>query len=72
MTGDDLARRLVDLQTRVAYQEDAIEKLDAAVADQEARLTALREALERALSRLERVPGPEPGPSAGHEVPPHY
>jgi SlyX protein len=70
--GDDLERRLVDLQTRVAYQEVTLEKLDAVVADQESRIAALRVAVERLASRVDATVTAEPSSEGEFETPPHY
>ena len=43
---------LVDLQSRMAYQEDTLEKLDAVVAEQEQRIERLSAMVERLSRRL--------------------
>lgn len=74
MTGSDVEARLVDLETRAAFQDDLHEALNAIVARQDAELRELRRqviALARRLKDLgEAMPGEQPGPA--DEVPPHY
>jgi SlyX protein len=74
MATDDVDTRLVDLETRAAFQDDLHEELNAIVARQDAELRELRrqvEALARRLKDLgEAMPGEAPG--VMDEVPPHY
>lgn len=74
MTSSDVEARLVDLETRAAFQDDLHEELNAIVARQDAELRELRRqvaALARRLKDLgEAMPGEAPGPM--DEVPPHY
>lgn len=74
MAKDDIEARLVDLETRAAFQDDLHEELNAIVARQDAELRVLRaqvEALGRRLKDLgEAMPGEAPG--VLDEVPPHY
>ncbi len=74
MARDDIEARLVDLETRAAFQDDLHEALNAIVARQDAELRVLREqvaALARRLKDLgEAMPGEAPG--VMDEVPPHY
>lgn len=71
MSERDAQARLTDLETRLAYQDDTLEKLDAVIAGQARRMARLEAALERLTRRLEglqqAVPADEPD-----ERPPHY
>jgi len=65
--------RLEDLEARIAFQDDLIERLNDVVARQDREILALTQrltALERRLADLgESVAAAAAG---GHEVPPHY
>jgi len=65
--------RLEDLEARLAFQDDLIERLNDVVARQDREILALTQrlaALERRLAELgESVAA---GAAGGHEVPPHY
>ncbi len=70
MSGADDEARLVELQSRLAYQEHTLEALDAVIAEQAARIARLETALERLARRVDAATGaPEAG---GDERPPHY
>jgi len=68
---DDLKQQLIDLQTRLAYQEDTLRQLDAVTIRQAAQI----DRSEMALGQLsQRVNGALDGEASahGHEPPPHY
>ncbi len=70
----DIEDTLIDLQTRVAYQEDTINQLNEVVTRQDSQLLLLREQLRSLAQRLEDISRqPAAGPSAiADERPPHY
>ncbi len=74
MATGDVETRLVDLETRAAFQDDLHEELNAIVARQDAELRELRLQVKALAERLkdlgEAMPGAAPG--ALDEVPPHY
>jgi SlyX protein len=76
MSGSDAgeARRLEELESRLAFQDDLIESLNQVVARQDRELAQLdrrvRE-LERRLAELAEAAASSGAPP-GHEVPPHY
>lgn len=66
--------RLEELESRLAFQDDLIESLNAVVARQDRELADLSRRLRELESRfneLAEAAGP-PGAAAGYEVPPHY
>lgn len=77
MTMIDLEQRLVELETRLAFQEQAVQELSDALAaarDGDARNALL---LHRALEELRQwrsamAAGPVAGDAAGEPPPPHY
>lgn len=65
--------RFVDLETRIAYQEESIRILSEAVADQQKQIDGLklftRELLERIKAQSDSHPG---AMDPAQEIPPHY
>ncbi len=77
MSADPLEQRLVDLETRLAFQEQALQELSDALAEarQEEGRNALR--LHRALKELRQLrsalaASPVTGDAASEPPPPHY
>lgn len=70
---DPRRERLEELEARVAFQDDLVERLNEIVARQDREILALARrvaALERRLNDLdEAATGAAAG---GHEMPPHY
>jgi SlyX protein len=62
------AERIAELETRLAFQERAIEKLQEALLEQQKRLERLS-ALCESLKKKALEP---PGEDLPHEKPPHY
>ena len=63
--------RLMELETRVAFQEDTILKLQESVAEQEQLLYRLSKEME-AIRRHLIESGPSPDDSDEEPPPPHY
>jgi SlyX protein len=68
---DDLIEQMIDLQTRLAYQEDTLRQLDAVTIRQAAQIERLEMALRQLSEQLngDRLAS---APATGHERPPHY
>jgi uncharacterized coiled-coil protein SlyX len=64
MSDDDSDRALVDLQSRLTYQERTLETLDAAVAAQARRIDRLQAAVDRLSRRIEGALGEARGRGA--------
>ena len=65
---------IIDLQTRVAYQEDTLHQLNAVVTRQDGELLLLREQLRSVVQRVEEM-SRQPSTGANtmdDERPPHY
>ena len=66
---------LIDLQTRLAFQEETINQLNEVVTDQQARIDRLRQEVQWLGARyqevLDAMEAGEPGASLS-EKPPHY
>ena len=71
MTPEELVAQVVDLQARIAYQEDTLLALDDVITEQAARIERLEARLTRALDRLQSAGESEPG-NLLDERPPHY
>lgn len=64
--------RIVELETRLAFQEDAIHHLNQTVADQQRQIDALNKLVEQLKQRLQSL-SPSPLESDQPEPPPpHY
>lgn len=68
-----MEKRFEDLETRMAFQEDLIEKLDAVVAGQQQRIGELEKMLELLVGRYREL-AEEVQSQISHkdEPPPHY
>lgn len=69
MTGE-IDTRVIDLETRVAFQEETIQQLNEALVKQQADVDRLQLALTRLTEQVERMEPPEIGQE--NEPPPHY
>ncbi|HEY0886017.1 MAG TPA: SlyX family protein [Ramlibacter sp.] len=72
MAGEDLEQRVVELETRLAFQEQALAELSDALA--ETRLEALRQSqlLRQALQDLKLARGDMLADPSSEPPPPHY
>lgn len=69
----DEAVRLEEIESRQAFQDDLVERLNDIVARQDRELVSLArrvDALERRLAELDETASA--APAGGHEIPPHY
>ncbi|PLX60645.1 SlyX family protein [Sedimenticola selenatireducens] len=66
-----MTNEIVDLQTRIAFQEDAIHQLNLTVSQLQNQLNTLQLAIKELHLRMQNLTPPEDG-SSGHEIPPHY
>jgi SlyX protein len=71
MTSGDTNHRLDELESRLAFQDDVIEKLDSVVTRQNLEILRLTASLNDLREALKEVAGSVPG-SAESEAPPHY
>ena len=70
----DMAEELIELQTRLAYQEDTIAQLNQVVTQQDAALLQMQQQLRLLAKRIDELSFNPAG--AGEEItnerPPHY
>lgn len=67
--------RFIDLETKLAYQEDAAHQLSDVVARQQQQIDALETALRALIERVNSLSTQQEGAeknSLADEVPPHY
>ncbi|MCO4811430.1 MAG: SlyX family protein [Gammaproteobacteria bacterium] len=64
--------RFIDLETRLAHQDQLMHELNNVVTEQQAKLMQLEELCRALIDRVKAVGdgGPEGDPA--HEIPPHY
>jgi len=68
---EELQEQIVDLQARIAYQDDTLSELDGVVTAQARRIEHLEARLERVAQRLDgALTAPDDAPA--QEPPPHY
>jgi SlyX protein len=68
---DETQARLTDLETRLAYQEDTLEKLDAVIAAQARSIASLQAGLDRLARRMDGLQQ-EALDDESQQRPPHY
>jgi SlyX protein len=73
-TPRSLDDRVVELESRLAFQDDLVERLNEVIARQDRELERLAQRLKVLELRLAEVAEATAaaGPAPGHEVPPHY
>jgi len=64
--------RLIELETKMAYQEDTIQQLNDVVCRQQDQIDALMEKCSLLLSRTKELSDKLPDDSSIGEKPPHY
>lgn len=64
--------RLVEVETKLAYQEDTIQQLNDVVCKQQDQIDDLLLKYELLISRVKELDVDGPGEALGAEKPPHY
>ncbi len=72
MSPQALEQRLIDLETRLTYQEEAIRSLSDTVAAQRSEIEQLDRRYRHLLARLSEQGDGLPKNTPAEEVPPHY
>ena len=65
-------QRLTEIETRVAFQDDAIQSLSDRVYAQQQEIDRLNAWCQRLVERLEAVASPNAADPASEPPPPHY
>ena len=64
--------RLVDIETKVAYQEDAIMQLNDVVCQQQKQIAQLETTCKLLIDRIKEVSAAADAGKTEIEIPPHY
>ena len=64
--------RIIDIETRLAYQEHLLAQLNDAVANQQAQVTELERLYRSLLDKMISISDALPGGQVTDERPPHY
>ena len=64
--------RFIDLESRLAYQEQLLNELNDVVTDQQARIMRLDELCKSLITKVRSMGDAMPASDPGDERPPHY
>ncbi len=64
--------RFIELETRLAFQDDTLRQLNDVITDQQTRIGELERICRHLIERLARLGDGESKGAAADEVPPHY
>lgn len=67
-----LQETIMDLQTRLAFQEDSIDSINLTISRQQSRIDLLQREVLRLKEMLEDVRGSQGDAGSATELPPHY
>jgi len=70
----DIQSRMDELESRLAFQDDLIEKLNEVIARQDREMLSLAQKLRELDGKINDLlaSATAPGGSSEHEIPPHY
>ena len=71
-TIESLGKRLDELESQLAFQDELIESLNTTVARQDREILELRHQFSRLSERLKEIGDASPGEAPQDETPPHY
>lgn len=69
---ENLASRIDELESQLAFQDELIESLNTTVARQDHEILDLKHRLGRISERLKEIGDASPGAAPQDETPPHY
>ena len=72
MNEKKLQETIMDLQARLAFQEDSLDTINMTVARQQSRIDLLQREILRLKEMLEDVRGSQGDAGSATELPPHY
>ena len=64
--------RLIDLESKLAHQDQLLNELNEVVTEQQARIMQLEQLSASLIDRVRAIGESTPGESAPDETPPHY
>lgn len=71
-TIDTLKKRIDELESQLAFQDELIESLNTTVAKQDREILELKHQFSRLSERLKEIGDASPGAAPQDETPPHY
>ena len=71
-TIETLGKRIDELESQLAFQDELIESLNSTVAKQDHEFLELKHQLSRLSERLKEIGNVPPGEEPQDETPPHY
>ncbi|MGB5292112.1 MAG: SlyX family protein [Lysobacterales bacterium] len=71
-TLETLGRRVDELESQLAFQDELIESLNTTVARQDREILELKHQFSRLSERLKEIGDAAPGAAPQDETPPHY
>lgn len=69
---ESLEKRIDELESQLAFQDELIESLNATVATQDREILELKHQFGRLSERLKEIGDASPGAAPQDETPPHY
>ncbi len=67
-----MEQRLVEIETKMLFQEDTIEQLNQVICKQDEQIRNMQIAMERLAKNLKNLMEMNSDIKMGHEKPPHY
>ncbi|MCG8471906.1 MAG: SlyX family protein [Desulfobacterales bacterium] len=64
--------RIIDLETKLAYQEHTIDELNSVIIEQQNEIDRLKQAVEYLLDKVEQLVDTHMEKAPANEKPPHY
>ena len=64
--------RFIDMETRLAHQDQMLNQLNDVVTEQQAKIMQLEDLCKSLIQRVQAVGDALPGDGSGDERPPHY
>ena len=72
VTTQTLGKRIDELESQLAFQDELIESLNTTVARQDREVLEMKHQLGRLSERLKEIDDASPGAAPQDETPPHY
>ncbi len=72
VTEKELEQRIIELETKLSFQEDLLQELNSHVITQQAQIDKLTELCKLLKDQYKEIVSSLPDSATGDEVPPHY
>jgi len=69
---EKMQERIIELETKISYQEDLLQELNSHIITQQAQIDQLNQLCKLLKEQFKEVVSSLPDVSSGDEVPPHY